>query len=1115
MADIVNDLLSSYADAFKENMTQIREGFKWTTEGFIKETAKKPERKQEQIDKNELLRAYVEEDKKIQEIFEKRKKQEQELFNIKVKNAEFSKNESLKSSESLLDSYKKAYDKMFSIDKSFYAKKNEEAAKIFQTALNQNRELTDDEIKLLLNIEKEKEKASKKDLKNRINTINEVAKVEDKVRQESEIKTKARLQGVGNWFEKFIERTLNFGIDKFIFDRAINGINNFSSNYEQNFTEIAGRTGSDSRRGNHNFITGTLDNIMSSDALRHGLNFNKDVFPEITNAVKNGFIGEEAQSIAITNAVDKKIMPWLDTSSDTWVQMQYQLSEDSLKQIKGQQLLLQETREGNRILQQGVVSQLQDALLPTLQSIDANGTNEENMGAAYEYVEQLMESGMLKSDAVAYVKKLINAEQHTFDALTSSDTSSILMGLGSLNGGGIVGAQNMVNSTFGSMLSSTGNDTFGEIARGAIANTFNVKLPSDDAYYKNIYDLQFTGKYNGNNSSIYNNKVNNLREYVTATQDYDNNAENIATNMFDGWAMFPHGMEMAEQLIKEVQSISKLLTQWIGMKAGELLTKGLGKLFGNGSESNLLKTIGESKAIETLGSKLGGGLLPGASKAPFAGKLGFMSSGTGAIVGTAVGVTGGALLAYDGVKSIGQANETLSKGDTTDVEKSGARGDQILGGIEAGAGIAGAGAILALGASNPIGWAALAVGGIAFLGKAAWDNAHALSGNAKEVHSAFDEIKNTLAQENTERLNFVADLKRHVDKAKSDQEELDAIVNSGIISENEAKNMNQKALKDLTNAYVEGSKSISKASTQLLNKMEQQNTDEQDQQQKEFLYEIQDSFDAQKSAGRGGTLLTEDETNMMATLMSGVTDKDLIDKYNRHLASSGGLTYAEAIDIINGGADNWFDDTSMLDRGLDVEAMKRAQTLYGYGKNIEFNKFDKDLQLELIEQYRNIFGAYSSWKAATENESKQYFKNQVIELYNELYSNDVYKEAIQHKYNGQDSTIKSDLNKIAKDLGLNQFLLGSSYIPYDMIARLHEGERVLTAEQNRKYNENMIDLSGNSGIIEAGISDLIAAIQEQTKNIIEYLSTIGTNTFSYSDSTMNMLPSMGNTRVIY
>ena len=84
-------------------------------------------------------------------------------------------------------------------------------------------------------------------------------------------------------------------------------------------------------------------------------------------------------------------MPWLDTTSDTWTQLQYNISDNMLQSIKGQQIQLQATQEGNRILQNGVVSALLDDLAPTLQAIDANTVSEDSMGSAYKAVETLID----------------------------------------------------------------------------------------------------------------------------------------------------------------------------------------------------------------------------------------------------------------------------------------------------------------------------------------------------------------------------------------------------------------------------------------------------------------------------------------------------------------------------------------------------------------------------------------------------------------------------------------------------------------------------------------------------------------------------------------------------
>ena len=971
---------------------------------------------------------------------------------------------------------------------------NRQRVTIYEDIKDQNGEMTRQQMRTLVSLDAQQRTLEYnsseerfKRFKNRIETVRGI------------------LRSLTNEIGSYIQT----GIDIAFTDRIKAGMNNTANAYEQNFTSIAGYSGSNSRQENHNFIKGVLTEVNSNEYTKKGLKFAEDVFPEITNAVKEGFMGDEATKIAIDNAIDKKIMPWLETSSDTWVQLQFDLSSDRLQQLKGQQLLLQETREGNRILQSGIVNQITDSLIPSMDNLVANTTEVDDLNdEMYAKAMYLMnDMGYSKQEAMKAIQKEVDAYQNPYKALTSGDVGSKLLALDNLNGTDLVGnfANQMKGSGWagvGAWAELTGLATGGETRTERSLNAYG---DMDKAQQKYISELsrEELKKY-------YEDKTKKLPENVTATYEYDAIRENDwAARTFD-LNMHPHWNDWANKVLGTLQSIQHWLLNTLMSGLANFLSRGfdrfLGGMGGGGGGAG-------GGLISSIGGRLGGGLLPGAASAPGHGALGFMSGGMGAIAGTAVGVTAGAALAANGVYSIGQASKTLSNGGSTDTEREGATGSAILGGTQAALGIGGAGAILALGASNPIGWAVLAAGGLAFLGKAAWDNAHELSGNAKEVHSAFDEIKNSLREENTERLNFAADLKMRVDEATDEEEKRKAIIESGIISEKEAKNLNKKALEDLTNAYTEGTKSIQGASESLLNSLEKSNTDEQDKQQKQFLYEIQDSFDEKKNKGQANSLLTSDEQAMMATLMSGVTDEGLKGKYEQHLNSGGGLTYAEAIDIINGGADNWFDKTNMLDKGLDVEAMKRVQLLYGVGKDIEFHNFDKELQNEIVQGYNDVLQSYNSWKVATVPETKEHFKTETEKLYNVLYENDTFKKEIQRKINGQENTMKTELNVIANDLNLQKFKIGSSFIPFNLIAQLHKGERVLTEMQNKEYTENLISGKNTANIIELSVKDIVSAIQNQTSDIINYLRQLSLNTVS-NNLSLNMSAEMGNTRIV-
>ena len=75
----------------------------------------------------------------------------------------------------------------------------------------------------------------------------------------------------------------------------------------------------------------------------------------------------------------------------------------------------------------------------------------------------------------------------------------------------------------------------------------------------------------------------------------------------------------------------------------------------------------------------------------------------------------------------------------------------------------------------------------------------------------------------------------------------------------------------------------------------------------------------------------------------------------------------------------------------------------------------------------------------------------------------------------------SEIKEAADYWELPGYKLGSSYIPYDMIAQLHAGERVLTANQNKEYTKELE--TGNGSIIVNSIQDVVSAIQNQTKTI--------------------------------
>lgn len=1119
--DVLNSLYKESVKKYKQlansiNDEIVKNSFKFTKDNKIKLANDGENTRSKKLEINEMLSYFKLEQEKITSINKQRQDYEINLQKFKIKNQVESFNLERDMISKQLNNYKNIYKESFN-EKSKFIKKNEEAElKIYESALNENRKLTDAEIKQVARLHREKNKYIEQDTEYQI-------KQQEKAQNEIERKSKERIEAFGKYFSKVLEKILNFGLDTFIFNRFKSGIENFSSYYEQNFTEIAGRTGSNSRRANHNFITGTLDNIMSNEVLKHGLNFNKDVFPEITNAVKNGFQGEEAQSIAITNAIDKKIMPWLETTSETWVQLQYNINDDSLNQIKGTQLLLQETREGNRLLQSGVINEITSNLVPTLQAIDANTVTKESLGATYEILEQLMAGGMDRQSALKMTRDLISADQNTFDALTSGDPAKIIMGIGAINGGGIPGGFNSYKNTFGSLLrNAKGN----EIGIGAINSIAGHYLPADyDNFADLIYNVELTGKYNSNNANIYNNKKSNLRENVTRTQDYDNNMENIATNTFDGWAMFPHGMEMINGIVSEVRHISHLLTALVTVKAGESLTNFLGKNNGGTSIISKLLTGGNGLSNALIGGEIvGNSVLSGSKKLGFglknAGLLGGLTQGgtqlTGGLSGglgsTAIGtaaVAGGALMVFKGGSMI--ADAITNKNNETTGERWGT-------GIAGAAALGGGGMLATAGlglASGPVGWAGLLIGGAALAGKALYDNAIKIGGASAAIDKAYEEQKESIRKTTETNINNLTNIFNSLNDINSSEKDVEEqrnnLIKSGLLTqkdEEKARNANKDQLKELTKAYLMSTESFRGDIEAALDKSKSESKAWSNSGWSKMVgqlnfydrYFANNSDYVQAASGIMDTIYSDLEKQKQNGEL-GKSEQHIYDAIES--VRSGGYTSSELSKILHSG---WIDEHLRHMSISSPEVMKSIQT--------KLEMYDTDISKAIVSKINSGPDKYHD--PNEEADALNYLINAInvedkdaaIKYLNE-FKEKGYKLSA---YNDQKEQLE---NKWGNEIYLKGYSTGSSYIQYDQIAQLHAGERVLTANQNKDYTENLVGSGSSTGIIEAGVRDLISAIQDQTKTILDYLSSVGSNTFSYSESSMSMLPRMGNTRVVF
>lgn len=899
-----------------------------------------------------------------------------------------------------------------------------------------------------------------------------------------------------------------------VWDNWIKGISDLQTQYESNFTEMSGRLGVSSGIDTHNLIGNVLDDVKSNDIYMKGLNFNNEVFPQIADAVKRGFQGEKAEEIGLSTAIDKKIMPWLDTKSDTWTDLQYNLDDRLLNQLKGQQLQLQATQEGNRILQNGVASQITDSLAPTLLNIDANTTDVSALsGQAQAMVSSLMDNGYSKQDAIKMANQVIDAYQNPFKALTSGSTADKLYALGGLQGGDIASSLNFADKFLqtganGNWATSAAYANLGFITNGQTRTT--------DWILDHGKATEAANKYTGSDfEGTYNDKVNNLTEYVTATQKNDNEKQNESVIKYFNDAFGNHKLDIDKMILEEIKSIkSWLITGLIAGFVSQLGSKVIDKIasnLGSGSKGTSLVSnlftggSGLKKAIE-YGSEAYTGKMSAGTGLQYGGLVGGLTQGGATMTGLSGGaatlagagtVLAGGMLTKKGISTLGEAANYNEEIDYTN------KGN----GMNIGTGLAmagGGGMAIAAGlglASGPIGWAGLLIGGGAYLAKAAYDNAYALTGSAEMVRQQSEETKDAINTENLERMTSARKLKENVDNSTSLTDKQNLIVQEGLASESEARKLNATEIDNLTQSYMSASKDIQSSSKTLINAINQDVVKYTNKNSKQILDDISNKVVAEKFSKGDNVEVDSDVYQALELLMAGVTDENVINNWNDYI-KDGKLTYHEAYKMLYGS--NIFSKDKLYGVNISSDALKDVQTYTKYGKDADIRDFNE----QYVNVLNDINNKYTEYKHTSTSSIKEKLKNEIVDEYNKWIEDKDFTYFIR---NVSDNS-RTKLNIIADEFNLQKYRLGSTYIPYDSFALLHAGERILTANQNKEYTKEL--QTGNGSIIVNSIQDVVSAIQNQTKTIIDYLSTMNFNNSS-GFKKLNNLPTMGNTKITW
>ena len=922
------------------------------------------------------------------------------------------------------------------------------------------------------------------------------------------------------------------------------GLKDMSSAYEANFTEIAGRMGT-MRQDTYATMKNAVAQLNDSQ-YKNAVNANKELIPALTAATQKGFKEQEAISVAQTNSVDKKKMHWLDTASDAWVNIQYNLSTGMQNTLKAQQLLLQETRSGNRLLQSGVINQLMSDIAPVLANIDYNTFSQldaENVSAELTgTMDAYVKAGYTEQEAYKKAQHALDVYRNPYQYITSDKAADILgarAGLFEDSVGAVAqsetflanlaaGATDLGASAIASVLGAdygTGGTRNEDAARQAKA------LSMIDESIEQIKNAQ---------ESDYQSMVEKAIEKVTATAEWDNRMQNSTTEMAYWLNKLPHGMDTLESIEGHVWNILKLL-------GGYLIGKGAMKLAGNmlgggglGGGSNPLmnmlggggggasRVAGNAVAREMARSVVsqGGtaGLASGASLGTALTSVGSsVGAGTG-IGGTLAGAgvvaaplaVGGAIGAYgikSGIDDI-KSDDTRARGITS-----------IAGGAAAAAGGIGvAGGMLAAGAANawnPVGWGLLIAGAVTVGATAIHRSATAGTKLTKEAVENYSKTLTEAAKtEAKERTATTKEIILSLKDGNATQEDLQnarsLLVESGMITQEEAQKANTEQLKALTTAYLQASDVFNsknaEAARDKATEFAKEDAVDQDKTQIEALRaqtngivqgweqwskdngENHSAEEIMKSYDLSNVEEGQKVMNMLTQTIASVSDdekREKLEKKYEKLKKNGFTVneYNKMIDLIDKNA-----TVDEINVGAQLSGMENRRNVVQKGEQQTTTDLQQYAQLSM-----ELLSAFN-----IANGDETIGPDSVVSIMEEMAKLDIDKN--------KKTAIRAEISPYLQWDALNKWLTdnkgykgtipnyrtGIDFVPSDRLAIIHQEEAVLNksdAEGYRSLKSALVSLSSPKAIEslkQLGDNLGIGAVYDKVANAVEHVIDIPT-----------------------
>lgn len=848
--------------------------------------------------------------------------------------------------------------------------------------------------------------------------------------------------------------TFNTAVDKFG-QLFLQGMNRISNNANSQFQNISVRTGMNygtyrsGVAGLGGLGGGTLSNwrgLNLSDNIKAG-----DVQDMMNTLANTGMGQEQLLANAIDTVLTKNIVPYLELSTAELQQFNINTNGELMKQVRGIAKTNQDMFDGNEVANQYLQEELEYlAPMSAVAELDLIQNDEEMMA----YYQQLRSQGMSDDQIAREISSVRKIRTNPADVLQNGSLAEQLAVInGELNG------RNFVEDQFGIARDVGGSKqllaNMGPKSGGLVASVYSNVIGSSLAEQ---YELSRAGYNRGaaeaggyragaalaeNGNAVTQAFANGDNQ--TKQQKQEATLENLSTDL----AMWKTDMGVwFDVLTTVVKGIASILITWA---AGKAVSGIAGKLGGKAIGSGIGKSIAGGL------QNLGGGLATGTTGSVGAG----LAVTAGAVAGAAMGVDGGI-----------KAFENFKKGDAA---------GGALRTTEAVAGIGGAAALVALGASNPIGWIALGVGAIAMFAAKSHEYNESLKDNvennramAKDIKAKWDENNKAIQNEITQREDSLYEIKSQLENGKDLDTVRNELIESGILTEediNKARVSQRDELINLTNAYIEATKKLSGASEEVNDIFSNYEQDLVGGMRNEIARYVEDHKGNEKGNAHYDEMYKILTTAVNQTYEKQRNGQDLSDAEKELI--KGWEWASEDDDVsrsdINAIFSGWTKVTGkQLGEMLSTESLAElAKSGYDYGSHTQgylSGRLDEEASKAII-----------SAAAATHREDA------ISLLQSSGYtpeSPEPYGSAIKKAMEAQ---------KINWESAKGYYRTGTDSIPYDNYpAMLHEGEAVLTASTAN-------ELRGLVDEYRATKEDNIRieqAINDQTTVLVERLNAI-------------------------